>query len=197
MGRVPKFDDEEILDRAMAVVWRDGWSNTSIRDLEPALELKAPSIYRRFGTKEGLGAAVVDHYVDRVVRRRVDRHLSGRGDPVKNIETFFERSVTQPHPGQPLRGCLLTTTASDLGSGVDRTEPMTVAVRRGMAVIEEGLRREVERGAEMGLLAPGVDPESVTACLTLVMQGLMALARSGVPASELQRRARAAVAAIT
>ena len=76
MARPPKFDDDEILDRAMATFWQQGWSQTSIRDLERTLDLKAPSIYRRFGTKEGLGAAVVDHYVDRVVRRRVDRYLS-------------------------------------------------------------------------------------------------------------------------
>ena len=78
MVRPPKFDDDEILDRAMtASVWQGGWSQTSIRDLEEALDLKAPSIYRRFGSKEGLGAAVVDHYVERVVRRRVAKHLAG------------------------------------------------------------------------------------------------------------------------
>ena len=58
MARSPKFDDDEILDRAMSVLWHRGWARTSIRDLEEALEIKAPSIYRRFGSKEGLAAVL-------------------------------------------------------------------------------------------------------------------------------------------
>ncbi|MEO1059231.1 MAG: helix-turn-helix domain-containing protein [Actinomycetota bacterium] len=93
MARPPKFNDDEILDRAMSMMWQRGWTQTSIRDLEDALEIKAPSIYRRFGSKERLGAAVIDHYVERVVRRRVDRYLSGDGDPIENITRFLESSV--------------------------------------------------------------------------------------------------------
>ena len=84
MARTPKFDDTEILDRAMSLLWSQGLAHTSIRDLEAALDLKAPSIYRRFGSKEGLAVAAVDHYVERVVRRRVDKHLCGDGDPIAN-----------------------------------------------------------------------------------------------------------------
>lgn len=193
MARPPKFDDDEILDRAMTALWRRGWSQTSIRDLEDALELKAPSIYRRFGTKEGLGTAVVDHYVDRVVRRRVGKYLSGEGDPVENITTFLERSVTQSGDGGRLWGCLLTTTS------IEADEPdaaLAGVLQRGLAVIEDGFRREVHRAAELDRLAVGVVPDAAVALLTLVMQGLMALARSGASPADLRRRARAAVSTI-
>jgi TetR/AcrR family transcriptional repressor of nem operon len=194
MARPPKFDDDEILDRAMATFWQRGWSQTSIRDLEAALDLRAPSIYRRFGTKEGLGTAVVDHYVDRVVRRRVDKYLDGDGDPIDNITTFLERSVTQSGDGGRLWGCLLTTTSLDAG---DADPTLVDALRRGLDTIEDGLRREVHRAAERGRLADGVEPEDATATLTLVMQGLMALARSGASPADLRRRARASVATIS
>ncbi len=190
MGRTPKFDDAEILDRAMTTFWQGGWSQTSIRDLEAALDLKAPSIYRRFGTKDGLGVAVVDHYVDRVVRRRIDKHLPGTGDPIVNITKFLERSVTQSGDGGRLWGCLLTTTSLE---AADADAELEAALARGIAVIEAGFGREVDRAAELGRLAPGVDPGDVVATLTLAMQGLMALARSGASPADLRRRARAAV----
>ncbi len=193
MGRTPKFDDDEILDRAMTAFWQRGWSRTSIRDLESELDLKAPSIYRRFGTKDGLGAAVVGHYVDRVVRRRVDRHLSGEGDPVANLRSFLESSVTEPGDGGRLWGCLLTTTSLEAG---EPDAALAGALAAGLAVIEDGVRREVRRAAELGHLAPGVEPESAVATLTLVMQGLMALARGGVAPAELRRRASAAVSTV-
>ncbi|MEM9745825.1 MAG: TetR/AcrR family transcriptional regulator [Actinomycetota bacterium] len=193
MARPPKFDDDEILDRAMSMLWRNGWAQTSIRDLEAVLDLKAPSIYRRFGSKEGLGAAVIDHYVDRVVRRRVDRFLSGDGDPIDNLTTFLERSVTQSGDRGRLWGCLLTTSSIEAG---DADPSLVEARQRGFDTIEDGLRREVRRAAELGRLAEGVDPEEATATLALVMQGLMALSRSGASSAGLRRRARASVSTI-
>lgn len=193
MARPPKFDDDEILDRAMEAFWRGGWSRTSIRDLERVLDLKAPSIYRRFGTKDGLGVAVVDHYVARVVRRRVAKHLTGEGDPIHNISTFMERSVTQAGDGGRLWGCLVTT------ASLEAAEPdaaLADALGRGLATIEDGLRREVLRAAELDRLRDGVDPEPAIAMLTLAMQGLMALARSGAPSADLRGRARSAVEVI-
>jgi len=193
MARPPKFDDDEILDRAMAMVWQRGWTQTSIRDLEDAVEIKAPSIYRRFGSKEGLGAAVIDHYVERVVRGRVDRYLDGEGDPVENLAMFLESSVTPATDNGQLWGCLLTASALDLG-GAGTAIPE--ARQRGYDVIEDGLRREVYRAAELDRLATGVDPDEATASLALVMQGLMALSRGGAASDDLRRRARAAVSTI-
>lgn len=194
MGRAPKLDNDEILDRAMVTFWQRGWAHTSIRDLERALEMKAPSIYRRYPTKEALEAAVVDHYVDRVVRRRVDRHLSGRGDPLANLSTFLVRSVTGADQGQPLWGCLLTT------AGLEAEHPtpeLARALDRGRAVIEKGLAREVARAGAAGRLGVGVEPEAAVSTLALVTQGLMALARAGAPPTRLRRQARAAVSALT
>ena len=192
MARSPKYDDTDLLDRAVDVVWRRGWSATSIRDFEQALDMKAPSIYRRFGSRDGVGVAVIDHYVDRVVRRRVAKYLTGADDPVANIRRFFERSVAQPNSTEALRGCLLTTTSAD-----DLDEAMRHALLAGIAVIEAGLRHEVERADALGLLRPGVDAESATSTLAVAMQGIMALARAGMPSSELRRRAHAVVSSVT
>ncbi len=192
MVRTPKYDDTDLLDRAVDVVWRRGWSSTSIRDLEQALDVKAPSIYRRFGSRGGVGVAVIEHYVERVVRRRVDKYLSGEGDPVSNITVFFERSVQQPDSSEALRGCLLTTTSAD-----DLDDAMRDAVLNGVAVIENSLRREVERAAASGRLRPGVDVDAATATLSVAMQGFMSLARAGMPSDELHRRAHAVVSSVT
>ncbi|MEO1064700.1 MAG: TetR/AcrR family transcriptional regulator [Actinomycetota bacterium] len=187
MARPPKFDDEVLLDRAMRSFWRAGWAGTSIRDLERELELKAPSIYRRFGSRDGLGVAVIDHYVDRVIRGRVARHLSGEGDALANIEDFLVSSVTPGEDGR-LVGCLVTTVGLEgaaLHPGVRRS------LAAGRAEIEQGLRREVRRAVEARQV--DADEDAAVAMLVLVMQGLMALARSGAPADELVDRVRAAV----
>ena len=183
MARAPKYDDTELLDRAVDLVWRRGWAATTISDLERALDVKAPSIYRRFGSRDGVGVAVIDHYIDRVVSGRVASYLCGEGDPIENIRRFLDSSVTRSESTRALRGCLLTTTSSD-----DLDEAMRQAVVRGMTMIESGLRAEVARAVD------GDDVEAVTNTLALAMQGLMTLARAGVAADELRERASAAVA---
>ena len=193
MGRQPKFNEDEILDRAMTVVWQRGWSHTAIRDLEEALELKAPSIYRRFGTRTGIGVAIVDHYTERVVQRRVDRHLPGTGDPVANIVAFLETSVTQSGDDQRLWGCLLTTTSLE-GSAAD--DALAEVLARGLDVIEQALRREIVRAQKTGSLDASIAPSAAVDMLVLTMQGLMAMARGGSPPAVLRRRARAAVSLI-
>jgi len=194
MARSPKFDDDEVLDRAMKAFWEGGWTRTSIRDLEDALELKAPSIYRRFGTKEGLGVAVVDHYVDRVVERRVRTLLHGDGDPIANIRRFLETSVTESGDGGRLWGCLLTTMSLEAD---ECDAEVTVALQRGLEAIEAGIGAEMRRAAASGRLPEGVTPEAATASATLAMQGLMALSRSGMSSVELRARARQPVEVFT
>ena len=194
MARPPKFDEHEILVRAMTQLWQHGWSGSSIRDFEGALELKAPSIYRRFGTKEGLGVAVVEHYVDHVVRRRVAKHLDRGGDPIEDLRHFLERSVTESEHGGRLWGCLLTTTSMELGGLSDR---LVESVSAGLTVIEDGIRAQVVRADAEARLAEGVDVEAAVATLVLAMQGLMALARSGHDPADLRRRARAVVQTIS
>ena len=151
MGRAPKLDDEAILDRAMLAFWRNGWTSTSIRDLERAVGMKAPSLYRRFGNKEGLGVAVVDHYVERIVRRRVERLLPGTGDPLENVTEFLTRSVTESADGPGLWGCLLTTTAVE----ADRLELGGLE----QADEEQHHQRRPRRGQQCGATHARVTPD--------------------------------------
>lgn len=177
----------------MRAFWTRGWSTTSIRDLEDALGLKAPAIYRRFGNKDGLVRAVVDHYVDRVVRRRIDRYLTGVGDPVDNLSAFFESAVTAPPDGGPLVGCLLTTIAAETPH-LDRS--VQGALGRGVDEIGRAMRSELARAEAAGSLADGLTADAAAATLTLAWHGLMVLARSGRSPSDLQTLAAAGIASI-
>jgi TetR/AcrR family transcriptional regulator, transcriptional repressor for nem operon len=190
MGRPAKFDDDEVLDRAMYTFWRQGWSATSIRDLERHLELKAPSIYRRFGDKDGLARAVLQRYLDRIIDRRIARHLSGAGDPVANIRSFFA-SALQPGPdGEPPIGCLLTITATERPTVPSQLgEPLVEGLER----IEEALTHELGRARDAGRWPGSAEPTAAAGLLALVLQGLMVLVRAGFEPNQLLDRAEASL----
>ena len=178
MGRPPKIDDVEILDRATSLFWRDGCDAVTIRDLEAALDLRAPAIYRRYATKNELIERCVERYVARVVDGRVGRHLERSDDPLDGLRSFFA-SALDPHPGEPTsRGCLLTVTASQTAF---QDPAIRAAVRAGMDRIRHGFLRQVERGRATGQFRTDVSAEAQATHLLLVFEGLLVLARAGAP----------------
>ena len=147
MGRPAKTTDSDVLDITYALAWQRGCDDVTIRDLEVALDLRAPSIYRRFHSRDELLAAAIDRYTDRVVGGRVRRHLEDAGDPLEGIRGFFLSAVdstAQPH--MP-RGCLVATTSQQSSYAVPAIRD---AVDRGVAKVEEALRAALDRAAAQG-----------------------------------------------
>ena len=177
MGRPPKMDDVEILDRATALFWRDGCDAVTVRDLEATLELSAPAIYRRYATKNLLIESCVERYVHRVVDGRIRRHLENSDDPLSGLRSFFA-SALEPHPGEGVsRGCLLTVTASQTAF---QDPAIAAAVRAGMDHIRRGFQTQIERGRLAGQFRTDVGTEVQATHLLLLFEGLLVLARSGV-----------------
>jgi len=174
--RPAKYDDTDLLDRSYELLWCDGCDAVSIRDLEQVLDLKAPSIYRRFHSRDELIARSVDRYVERVVAGRVRRHLDRADDPVAGLRSFFQ-SALDPAPGEARpRGCLLTLTA---GQSAGDAPEVRAAVDAGLAAVEAALETQVRRASERGRTAPGTDVHALTSVLLLAFEGLLVLARAG------------------
>jgi len=176
MARPVKISDEAILDGAIDLFWRHGADRVSIRDLERSLEVRAPSIYRRFDSKDELLARCLDRYVDQQIGGRVGYFFADTSDPLEGLRSFFT-FLLRPHPGEEtLRGCLLTTTASRSESSTENTRH---AINRGFEAIETALLLQVQACIDAGQLAADLDPESAARSLLLSFQGLLVLARSG------------------
>ena len=176
MPRSAKFDDSDLLDRSYELLWRDGCDAVSIRDLEIAMGIKAPSIYRRFHSRDELIARSVDRYVDRVVAARIRRHLVGASDPVAGLRSFFTSALV-PSPGESApRGCLLTVTAGQTASSDPGVKD---AVDAGMGIVEQAFLDQVRRAGADGRLARDVDAVTTATGLLMAFEGLLVLARSG------------------
>lgn len=175
----------------MTLFWHQGWAETSIRDLEEAVGVKAPSIYRRFGNKAGVERAVLERYLERVVERRIQLYLPPDGDPIDNLRAFVESSVEPDPMTGAVSGCLLTM-AADRGSD-DPGVASTVA--RGLALIETAIGRELARAAASNAL-PSTAVDAAKHQVLASFLGLMVLSRSGESPALLQRRARSVTASL-
>jgi len=190
VARPLKYNDDVVLDRATDLFWKHGSDAVTIRDLEAALDLQAPSIYRRFASKDQLLVQCLDHYVEQTVSGRVRYFFDDAVDPLVGLRAFFT-SVLRQHPDEDrLRGCLLTTTASR----ADLDPDVRAAVARGFETIEVAFRSQIERGITGGRIRPDLSVEATAKALLMSFQGLLLLARNG--ADDLEASVEATFAAL-
>ncbi|WP_053385342.1 TetR/AcrR family transcriptional regulator [Leucobacter celer] len=114
MARTLEFDREEAVRAARTLFWRAGYDGASIPELERATGLSRSSIYNTFGSKRGLFEAVVQSYLDELVRPRLAPLQADVVAPealliyLTGLREAFENLHSMP----ALCGCLLINTAS-------------------------------------------------------------------------------------
>ncbi|WP_297367603.1 TetR/AcrR family transcriptional regulator [Acidocella sp.] len=188
MARPRTLDDDELLDRARDVFWRQGYAGTSLRDLTDATRLSAAALYNRFGDKAGLFREVLRRYADTGLSQGLLPSLAAMSDPRDAIMGFFMQLVALSCARDMPSGCLLINTALD--GAVDAG---TLAlVRARLAEVEAFLRAQIERAQAAGLLPAGVVPEVAAEGLFGAVLALRVLARLDPDPARLRRLVEAA-----
>jgi TetR/AcrR family transcriptional regulator, transcriptional repressor for nem operon len=122
MAGVKQFDQEEVLDCAMAVFWERGYEATSIQDVVEATGLNRGSLYATFRDKKQLFLAVLAHYANRVGNPLMAELADP--DPRQAIERMFAAILRRTSDSTQPRGCLITNTALECprsGDDISRT----------------------------------------------------------------------------
>ena len=172
MGRRQEFETGAILERAMWVMWRQGYRATSMADIERATGLNPGSLYNAFGSKKGLFLDVVDHYIRDVVDHRIESVLNA-GSPLGGIEAFFRTAFEDIPDDWPI-GCLLTNTATE--NGADDPD-IQARVASGIDRIEAAFRSRLEQAVSQGEVSDELDPAAGAAHLISCYQGLLVIGR--------------------
>jgi TetR/AcrR family transcriptional repressor of nem operon len=168
MARPRVIDDATLLDRSMQLFWRRGYAGAGVRDLEQSLGLKASAIYNRFGSKDGLFQATLDHYIDAVIGWRIEHYLRA-ADPVWGLRKFFDTTYDYISLDKPALSCLLVNTSLEIG-------PENIAVhailKRGVARLRAALAENLRRRQAAGYLAADADIPALSRHLLICLHGL-------------------------
>ena len=163
MGRPRSFDDTTVLDAAVDVFRREGFSRASVSRLERATGLSTSSLYHAFGDKDALFERAVDHYVATFVTPRLET-FAGPTASLEDLEQLF-LSLLAP-PLDDGFGCLVINSALELGGD------------RAVDGVVKGLRAVTDH-LDAVLLRETGDTTDATA-LALLYQGLLVQSRAGL-----------------
>lgn len=115
MARPAEFERNDVLNKAMDVFWRTGYTGTSITDLVQATNLKPGSLYGAFKSKRDLFIEVIDTYSQRRVRN-IREALACYEHPIEAIHSFFDHFVEDLKKDEIGRGCLMVNTMLELAT---------------------------------------------------------------------------------
>src|SRR5260370_9757147 len=87
MGRPKNFNREEVLEKAMPVFWKHGFSDTTLQELERATGVNKSGLYSEFRDKEDLFVACLRYYLESQERRGL---LTKEPLGCNNVETFLK-----------------------------------------------------------------------------------------------------------
>ena len=150
MGRPKKFSREEVLEKAMPVFWKRGFSDTSLQDLERATGVNKSGLYTEFRDKEDLFVACLRRYLERQEKRGL---LTREPLGWKNIETFLKNGPLNKGEQQ---GCFCVNSMREFAILPDEAYGV---VRQNRALLERLLAMNIE--AEQPRMTPSAIAEMV------------------------------------
>ena len=112
MPRTKQFDETEILEKATALFWKQGYHATSIQNLVDHLGINRASIYATFGDKNKLYESAVKAYRTKS-REQLEQSLAKFDSAKEAIKTLFYMGVKESFADKDAKGCFMINCTSE------------------------------------------------------------------------------------
>jgi TetR/AcrR family transcriptional repressor of nem operon len=148
MARKKEYKEEEVLEKAMHLFWRNGYETTSMHMLEKEMGINKFSIYASFGNKHGLFLKSLKCYKLKVsvIIEKFKNATNGLAD----IKQFFFDSVASDFKGSTQKGCFITNTYNEFSKSEDVLirEQMSSFVSQIKEIFIEKLKKDGTKDAK-------------------------------------------------
>ncbi len=173
MARRKEFDENQVLDAATELFWRQGYKATSIRDLVVHTGLGEGSLYNAFGGKKGLFLAALNRY-----RGFLERYLNKLDEfesPLDGIRWFVETMAQGLSQQTDFRGCMITNTTIELAPHDPEIQEQ---LRSIYAQVETAFYKTLRRAQKSGEYPKTRDVRAMARFLSQSLEGLRVLAKA-------------------
>ncbi|MBX3504251.1 MAG: TetR/AcrR family transcriptional regulator [Parvibaculum sp.] len=179
-----------MLNAAMQVFWRKGYTATSLDDVTAATGVNKPSLYAAFGDKPSLFRHALMRYHEMLLAYM--KASLAKDPPRDSIRSWF-MGFLPSCAGATATGCLSVNTTLEAAS-IDREVISAVEAfdRRQDALLEAAIRR----GVMSGDFAKDIDPKSAALHLMAAQKGFLVLARAHPSPARTRRAMEQALSAL-
>lgn len=133
MPRTKKYDEQEVIEKAMNLFWRNGYETTSMQMLEKEMGINKFSIYSSFGNKNGVFLESLSCYKKKL--NELINKLKSSSNGVAGIKEYFYDFIEFSKETDFSKGCLITNTANEIGQDAD------TKIREVLSNFTEGVKQ--------------------------------------------------------
>ena len=137
-----QINKHNLLDEGVALLMRQGYHGTGLKEILDAVNIPKGSFYNYFGSKENFAAEVIVHYITPYLNQLNQYLDESEGNAVAALNRYIEESIAELECTDFKGGCLLGNLIGELG---DTSDLCRIALRNALNdyrnVWEEGLRR--------------------------------------------------------
>lgn len=172
-GRPPNFDQDAVVDAAIAAFWEGGLDGTTLPQLEVATGVDRSTLYNSFGGKTGLYELATIKYLEQAETSLFAPLLDGSNDGYTDIIEFLERLKSGLTSDGARPGCLIV---NDMAAGPDKGPG-----ERYQRLLESGLRTALHRSGDT---QPATTEHRVSLIASAVI-GVNLMSRAGRSAGDV------------
>ncbi|MEI8237120.1 MAG: TetR family transcriptional regulator C-terminal domain-containing protein [Methylococcaceae bacterium] len=137
-----QINKHNLLDEGVALLMRQGYHGTGLKEILDAVNIPKGSFYNYFGSKEHFAAEVIVHYITPYLNQLNQYLDESEGNAVAALNRYIEESITELERTDFKGGCLLGNLMGELS---DTSDLCRIALQNALNdyrnVWEEGLRR--------------------------------------------------------
>lgn len=167
-----KFDQTEVLERAMSLFWKQGYEATGTAQLVKEMGIGRQSIYDTFGSKRELFIVALEHYVNTNARSLISE-LQGSDQYLNQLKSQFQlwSDFTLVHE----EGCFLVNALAELAWHDKEIQAIWIG---HMDEVEQRLAETIEAAIKANEIAEDLEVRQTSQALVAMLNGLFLLSKT-------------------
>jgi TetR/AcrR family transcriptional repressor of nem operon len=174
MARTKDFNEEEVLEKALAIFWQKGYNGTSMQDLVDGLGISRSSMYDTYTDKYSLFVKSLEKYREKTagaMLRTVSESPSAKAGIKKLLQSVVNESICDKSP----RGCFIVNTCVE---SAPQDKEIAKIIQENMQDAEEVFYLAIKKGQESGEISGRNDARALARFIINTINGIRVTAKA-------------------
>ncbi|MFB9845457.1 TetR/AcrR family transcriptional regulator [Mucilaginibacter ginsenosidivorans] len=183
MARPRTFDEDTVIDKALHLFWKKGFSETSSRDLIAATGMSNGSLFNSFGDKTNLYLACLQRYNGTYITA-LENLLVSELPFKEKIQKVFKSTAKKVSVTGDYEGCFFFNSSVDNGIHDAAISTLIAAIQQRL---EQAFCTAADQARDNKQLAIKSDSTQIAQYLMMITNGLRAMVKGNTPVEDIDQ----------
>lgn len=174
MARTKDFDENEVLNKAIAIFWHKGYNGTSMQDLVDGLGISRSSLYDTYVDKHTLFIKALESY-QKAGSAKVCAITNSGGPAKETIKKLLELVIGELLGDKMQKGCFMVNAEVEVAPHDAEVSKM---VCQNDQQVEDAFYKVIKQGQESGEIANRQDARALARFTFNTIKGIRVTAKS-------------------